>query len=99
MDAPTTLALGAELTIAAAAEQHQQLLHALADAAGDATELALDLGHVEACDSAGVQLLLAARASAAARGVRVRLAAASAPVRQALATFGLAGAFADAVEG
>lgn len=91
MGAATVVSLAEELTISAAAQQHARLLQAVQEA--DEGALALDLGQVEACDSAGVQLLLATRASALARGMQVHITAASTPVRQALATFGLAGAW------
>ena len=87
-----TLALTGELTIQQAADQHRVLLDALTalaapgDAAGSWT---LDLGAIEACDSAGVQLLLATRQSLAALGASLRLDRLSAPVREALLTYGL----------
>ncbi|WP_088287346.1 STAS domain-containing protein [Ideonella sp. A 288] len=75
-----------EFTIAAAAAQRETLLQTLAD---DGPELWLDLSHVEACDSAGVQLLLSLQHSARQRGQRLCITEPSEPVRQALATYGL----------
>jgi len=85
MKPPVHRPLG-EFTIAAAATQREVLLQALAD---DAPELRLDLSQVEACDSAGVQLLLALERSARERGRPLRITDPSEPVRQALATYGL----------
>jgi anti-sigma B factor antagonist len=81
-----TLALGPELTIAFAAASHQQLVEALARGTGT---LALDLAGVTEFDSAGLQLLLAARRSLTAQGRALRLLAPSAVVRDALVVFGL----------
>lgn len=80
------LPLAGDLTIQTAALLRERLL-----AAVDATpyELALDLGAVEACDSAGVQLLLAARHSLAQQGHHLRIVAASTPVTDALRVYGL----------
>ncbi len=93
--------LGPELTIPHAAVLREQLLLALAlaDAPGgdggttgarpSAEGLVLDLSGVSDCDSSGVQLLLATRASLAQRGQTLQLRSPSAAVREALATFGL----------
>jgi anti-anti-sigma factor len=89
MSSPCTerpLQLGPEVTIAHAAAWHETLARALADHRG---ELALDLAGVAEFDSAGVQLVLATRRSLAERGDALRIVAASAAVRDALATFGL----------
>ena len=75
-----------ELTIAQAQMQREALLVSLAE---DNPEWLLDLGQIEACDSAGVQLLLAAKASAAGRNRQLRITAASESVRQACETYGL----------
>lgn len=75
-----------ELTIAAAAAQREILLQTLTD---DGPDLWLDLSHIEACDSAGVQLLLALQRSAQQRGRSLRITEPSEPVRQALTTYGL----------
>jgi anti-anti-sigma factor len=82
----TSLALGPELTIAHAAEVHEQLLTAIDGSPGD---LLLDLGGVSDFDSSAVQLLLSARLSLRSRDRSLQLVAASAAVRDALLTFGL----------
>ena len=88
----TSVALGPELTIAHAAGHRERLLLALADADGD---LHLDLSEVSDCDSSGVQLLLATHQSLSQRGQALALLRPSVAVQQALATFGLAGRWAD----
>jgi anti-anti-sigma factor len=81
-----TIALGGELGIVDAAALREQLRQALALGPGD---LALDLSDVQACDSAGVQLLLSLRRSLAERGDALQLLNPAEPVRHALATLGL----------
>lgn len=85
------LALGPELTIAFAAATRDSLADAVAAhrAAGAAAALALDLSGVTEMDSAGVQLLLAARLSLSRQGQALHLHAPSRPVADALGTFGL----------
>lgn len=83
---PALLRLDGEMTIAQAAALRDQLL-AVLDTAPDG--LGLDLGDVEAFDSAGLQLLLATRNSLAERGLGLSLRAASAPVADALRVYGL----------
>ena len=61
----------------------------LADAVNAGGNLTLDLGEVTDFDSAGVQLLLAARRSLAERGQRLQVATASPVVRDGLQVFGL----------
>jgi anti-sigma B factor antagonist len=78
--------LEGELTIAAIAEQR---LHLLAAVEQTHERLALDLGDVEACDSAGVQLLMAAHQSLALRGAELVVTACSPAVREVLRTYGL----------
>lgn len=82
----TTLVLAGELTIAQAATQREALLAALA---GCDAVLTLELSGVEAFDSSGVQLLLAARRSIAERGGTLGLQACSPPVMEALRVYGL----------
>lgn len=90
MSAPAPLRLEGELTIQHAAEQHQHLLQAI-EAVGrnPVPLLQLDLGQIEACDSAGVQLLLALRHSLEALGCGLRLEPAAASVLQVLDLYGL----------
>lgn len=82
----TLLRLDGELTIPQAAALRDRLL-AVLDTAPNG--LALDLGDVEAFDSAGLQLLLATRNSLAERGLALTLSAASVPVAEALRVYGL----------
>jgi ABC-type transporter Mla MlaB component len=63
----------------------------LAEQLSQSTELRLWLGEVTAIDLAGVELLLKLKLSGARRGARVRVVAASAPVRALLARLALAG--------
>lgn len=85
-DTPAVAVLGPELTISQAAAWRDQMLEWLAD--GRAT-LRVDLGSVSEFDSAGVQLLLAARKSLAERGGHLQITTASSTVRDALRVFGL----------
>ena len=86
--APTepAYALGADLTIAQAAEHHAQLLLALPSLLGDPR---VDASGVTECDSSGIQLLLALRSSLADSGQTLRLVEPSTVVRDALSVFGL----------
>lgn len=83
--AASALSLGPEWTIAQASELHTQLLGALQS--GQA--LTLDLSSVESIDSAGIQLLLALRATLHDRGQALGIAATSETVRAALAVYRL----------
>ena len=86
----TTLPLGPDLTIPFAAEAHATLAQAIQATTGT---LVLELSGVSEFDSAGLQLLLAARRSLAERGLALRLAAPSDVVQDALRVFGLAQLF------
>ncbi|HET7865231.1 MAG TPA: STAS domain-containing protein [Burkholderiaceae bacterium] len=86
MNSTTTLRLDGDLNIQAAASTRETLRAALAQSRGD---LVLDLSLVQGCDSAGVQLLLAARRTLAARGRALRLAEPAPAVVEALTTLGL----------
>ncbi len=87
MDTPApTLALQGDMTIAQAAEHRTALLGALQQVEH---RLWLDLGEIDAFDSAGVQLLLATERSLAARGADLALTAASPAVRDVLRCYGL----------
>jgi phospholipid transport system transporter-binding protein len=83
----TTLALTGELTINEAAAKRKTLLQWVAD---EPAGTDLDLSAIEACDSAGVQLLLALRRTLAERGHGLKLRAAPDCVAATLATYGLA---------
>lgn len=74
-----------EMNIYRAAELRDALL---AEMAGEG-ELLLELDAVDTMDTAGVQLLLAARRAAEAAGRKLALVSPSADVLQALATLGL----------
>lgn len=86
-DATDVLAIGPEVTVAHAAELRERLLAAIADGR---TSLGLDLSDVTDFDSAGVQLLLAARRTLSERGGALTIDRASSTVRGALEVFGLA---------
>lgn len=79
------LALGGELTIASAAAVREQLLAALRNDA----PLDIDLSAVDEFDSAGMQLLLAAKKSAELTGKALRLTHPSRAITDVLALFGL----------
>jgi anti-sigma B factor antagonist len=79
------LRLGGEWTIPYAAEIHTQLLGALQSG----EPLNLDLSGVEAIDSAGVQLLIALRASLRERDQALGLSGVSGAVQAALGVYGL----------
>jgi anti-sigma B factor antagonist len=83
--AAACLAVEGELTIYRAAELNPALLEAVR--AHDAP--AFDLSAVTEFDSAGLQLLLVARAEAARLGKRVAILAASPAVRDAFALLGM----------
>lgn len=76
--------LGGEWTISYAAALHEQLRDAVA-----AGHLHWDLSNVTECDSAGVQLLLAACHSAQAQGNALLIQPASAAVQSSLQRYGL----------
>jgi anti-sigma B factor antagonist len=77
-------ALSGSLTIQSAVDQHALVRDAMAAGTG-----AFDLSAVTECDTAGVQLLLAASQRARAQGVTLVLRHASEPVRDALRRYGL----------
>jgi anti-anti-sigma factor len=88
-DGSASLRLSGELTIYHAADLKQALLPFAADAGA----LALDLSGVTDIDSAGIQVLLAARRTLAARGATVRLTACSAAAQALFSLYGMADAF------
>ncbi len=85
---PIRLDVPAELTLPGAAALRESWLAALGDAA-EGAPLELDLSGVGELDSAGVQLLLALRRSAAAESRELIVCGSSSPVQEALAVFGL----------
>ncbi len=78
---------GPELIIANAADNREALLQALAHDSGPAPTL--DLSRVEDFDSAGLQLLLAARRQLQDEGRTLTLSQPSPAVRQALSLLGM----------
>lgn len=78
-----------ELTIYGAAATRQLLADALAQAMADGATLVLDLADVCEIDSAGLQLLMAARRDADARGISLALRDHSMVVRDTFALCGL----------
>ncbi|MCV2349986.1 lipid asymmetry maintenance protein MlaB [Paucibacter sp. Y2R2-4] len=85
--APASLALGPELTIAQAAEQHQRLLEAVQGL--ESSVLRLDLSNVSDFDSAAIQLLLATQRSLQDKAAELQLHQPSAVVLAALRCYGL----------
>lgn len=92
MSATATLPIEGEFTIYRAAEWHGALVQALAQAQG---ALTLDLGQVSEMDSAGVQLLMAAKKTARAAGVALHLVGHSPAVLEVFQTLDLAAHFGD----
>jgi anti-sigma B factor antagonist len=82
----TPYRMDGELTIQFAAEHRLALLAVLEDTPH---HLTLDLSGIEACDSSGVQLLLALRRSLNERQQQLQISAASTSVQQALSIYGL----------
>jgi anti-sigma B factor antagonist len=87
------LALEGELTIYSAAAQRDVLLAWSLDGNGT-----VDLSAITDCDSAGVQLLLSARATMVKDGRSLVLRDPSQPVRDALLGFGLTTALQNATQ-
>ena len=92
MTSITTLALDGELTIYRAAETRTGLLAALSDSPEG---LEIDLAGVTEIDSAGVQLLMAARRDAQARGQWLRFTGCNGPVSEVFALFDLTAFFGE----
>jgi anti-anti-sigma factor len=91
----SNLRLEGELTIYTAQDTRQLLLQVLA--ADDAPDvLRMDLRAVTETDTAGIQLLLAAREHARSRGREVRFAGMAQSVEAAIQLLGLEDTFADA---
>lgn len=88
----TTVALSGELTIHTAAQQYPLLQAALAQHLSPDTapgELCLQLGEIEDCDSAGVQLLLALKRALEIHGCGLQLQTPSRAVKDVLDTYAL----------
>jgi anti-anti-sigma factor len=80
-----TLCLAGTLDMYAAETLHRTLRETVSDKA----EICLALGDVESCDLTAIQLLQAARQSAAARGKAMRIEKVSPAIRQCLSQIGL----------
>ena len=92
MTARASLVLEGELTIYRAQEIQQQLVAALAD---NPPGLDIDLSAVTELDSAGVQLLMAAKRAALAAGLSLSLVGHSEPVLEVFGLFNVAAFFDD----
>lgn len=94
MSIPTPFRIDGELTIYRAAELCDALKIVLSSVAGgDALEL--DLSEVTEMDSAGVQLLMAAKKTAVASGSELRITGRSPAVSEVFQTLRLEAHFAD----
>ena len=89
----TRIGIEGELTIFAAAELRQRLL----DAIGANTEVEVDLSQVSEIDSAGIQLMVAAKREAAARNKLLRFTNHSPAVFDIIELYDLSGHFGDPV--
>ena len=97
-DSPAALQLPQELTIYAVGELHPQWLAWLAEAGAQGREeAAVDAQAVDQVDAAGLQMLVSLQRSLADRGVRMRLAEPSEPLRQGCKALGLCEWLADAM--
>jgi anti-sigma B factor antagonist len=94
MSHPIPLRIDGELTIYRAAELCDALKTALAGLP-DGHDLEVDLLEVTEMDSAGVQLLVAAKKTARASGRELRVTGRSPAVEEVLETLRLVGHFAD----
>jgi anti-anti-sigma factor len=94
MGNPTIFHVDGEFTIYRATELHDAFKAALAGVS-DGDELEVDLSSVTEMDSAGVQLLLAARKTARASGREMRLSRRSPAVDEVFETLQLAACFDD----
>ena len=91
--APTRVDIVGDLNIFSAAEQRQRLL----DAINSGKEVEVDLSLVSEIDSAGIQLMVAAKREAAAKNTPLRFTGHSAAVIDILELCDLAGHFGDPV--
>lgn len=92
--ATPSIAIEGELTIFTAAGLKQRLLVAL-ETGG--TEVEVDLSQVSEIDSAGIQLMVAAKREAAARNLALRFTGHSAAVFNMIELYDLSGHFGDPV--
>jgi anti-anti-sigma factor len=91
-DGSASLRLSGDLTIYHAADLKQALLPFAAEGGA----WTLDLSGVTDVDSAGIQVLLAARRTLAARGAALRLTACSPAAQAVFSLYGIAAAFGTA---
>jgi anti-anti-sigma factor len=70
-------------------ENADRIRQLFSDALNNSSDLALDLGEVQSCDAAGLQLICSLYKSAAERRRRVRIAALSPAVEGTAAVLGL----------
>jgi anti-anti-sigma factor len=91
------LRLDGELTIYSAQETRQLLLHSLAELAQEPAPatLEIDVSGVSEIDTAGMQLLMAARQHAREQGKDIRLAGQGASVTEVIALLGLGDYFSE----
>ncbi len=87
------LTIEGDMTIYAVADLHQRISNAVQSD----EEIEINLAGVEDIDTAGVQLLIAAKRDAIAAGKTLRLLEHSATVREVLDLLGLSGEFGDPV--
>lgn len=89
------IAVNGEMTIYTAAEAREKLLKSIADCHD--TEIEVDLASVTDMDTAGQQLLIAAKVASTARGNTLRLVHHSQAVLDVLDLYGLGRFFGDPV--
>ena len=94
-DGKTTITIDGDLLISAVAEAKEPLLAALATG----RTIEVDLSKVGECDTAGLQLLLMARASARAQGQRFVATTQSATFRAAALRAGIPATCFESLEG
>ena len=92
MSAPTHIVLDGDITIYRAGELREQLVTALSQARGD---LEIDLSSATELDSAGVQLLMAAKREAGTQGRALTLSGHSQAVVDVFELMDLAAFFGD----
>jgi len=94
-DNGSTIKIEGDLVIASVAEAKPEIVAALAGA----RDIRLDLSAIDDCDTAGVQLLLMARASARLQGKRLATIARSASFAEAVERIGIPAGWFDSHEG
>jgi anti-anti-sigma factor len=92
--ATPSIAIEGELTIFTAAELKQRLIAALTTGS---IEVEVDLSQVSEIDSAGIQLMVAAKREASARNLALRFTSHSSAVFNLIELYDLSGYFGDPV--